>query len=497
MYAGDSVIGLIYAENASLGHYFEFNYGEKSAGITTPGFMLLTALLFNIFQSNHVPLFVIIINYLAWYGLLYFFYLLLKITNIKDPMFMICLLVVGLMPGSVYNAVLGMENGTFGFIIIFWTWLALTWGYFDKYLNKNRLNMNRQVILGTTLGIAVWIRPEAIPFLFLVIGFNYLLTFKVGFKCYLKNNIYLMLSFIIPLFLLIYFHYDQTELLIPSSGKSRMMMGSQLDIFGVPVNYKFALRLIYYFPLTFFWGIGVIILIRQSYKRLELSVELFFVLVFISFFVLYSTILGAHHLSRYVIFIIPFLVIIASIGGNWLWDNWGETVPVSLKKFRNLFFSFMALSIIGIYSIETVIRLNMANRDGLYDAMNAQSHRIERSNLYIKLLGSPTKHPIVIGYDEVQNRYHLDDRFIVRSLDGRVDEQLLQFVNDGHYDHIGYIKHRNIQYLGEFPNHNSDTTLWSLENLKALDHGESVEREGLLFTKLPDSHFVKIERIEK
>ena len=40
-YAGDAQVHLIYGENAAHGRFFEFNQGEPSAGVTSPGFMLL------------------------------------------------------------------------------------------------------------------------------------------------------------------------------------------------------------------------------------------------------------------------------------------------------------------------------------------------------------------------------------------------------------------------------------------------------------------------
>ena len=36
-YAGDSQVHLIYGQNAAHGAFFEFNLGEKSAGVTSPG----------------------------------------------------------------------------------------------------------------------------------------------------------------------------------------------------------------------------------------------------------------------------------------------------------------------------------------------------------------------------------------------------------------------------------------------------------------------------
>ena len=47
MYAGDAEIHLVYGENASKGCFFCFNPGEPSSGVTSPGWMLIIAMMFS------------------------------------------------------------------------------------------------------------------------------------------------------------------------------------------------------------------------------------------------------------------------------------------------------------------------------------------------------------------------------------------------------------------------------------------------------------------
>src|SRR4029078_2904336 len=67
MFAGDSEIHLVYGENAAQGHYFEFNPGEKSPGVTSPGYMMFLAMLFKTFPIQWVPLAMKGANLLGWY----------------------------------------------------------------------------------------------------------------------------------------------------------------------------------------------------------------------------------------------------------------------------------------------------------------------------------------------------------------------------------------------------------------------------------------------
>ena len=74
VYAGDAVIHLIYAENAARGHFYEFNLGEVTAGVTSTGYMLLLAGLFRLLPAPLVPIAAKLLGALAWFASLAFVY---------------------------------------------------------------------------------------------------------------------------------------------------------------------------------------------------------------------------------------------------------------------------------------------------------------------------------------------------------------------------------------------------------------------------------------
>ena len=117
--------------------------------------------------------------------------------------------------------------------------------------------------------------------------------------------------------------------------------------------------------------------------------------------------------------------------------------------------------------------------------MKAPEEREAFSDALFKRLGQPEEVPIIIGLQEVQARYWLGQRFLVRSLDGRVDPVLLEHATRDSVDHIGYIKERGIQFLLATPRYNRDSNQWSLHRLSGLKPNQSVFREGLTFTGLP------------
>jgi hypothetical protein len=55
--------------------------------------------------------------------------------------------------------------------------------------------------------------------------------------------------------------------------------------------------------------------------------------------------------------------------------------------------------------------------------------------------------PVVIAAREVQLRLRLDQRFVVRSLDGIVDYRLASYIRNKHVDHLGYLSERKVDVV--------------------------------------------------
>ena len=119
----------------------------------------------------------------------------------------------------------------------------------------------------------------------------------------------------------------------------------------------------------------------------------------------------------------------------------------------------------------------------------APAQRKASSDYRYEQLERPSRIPIVLACQEVQIRYWLDQRFIVRSLDGRIDPVLFNYYHDGYIDHIGYIKERHIAYLFDLANYTKDPDQWSLKNLAFLNPGEVYLYQGLVFKRLNDRLF--------
>jgi len=282
------------------------------------------------------------------------------------------------------------------------------------------------------------------------------------------------------------FLYSETGQVLPTSGLSRMGIGGQesFQIGFLPANLKFVKYLIYYFPLTISMILGFWVMFS---KRRSGNVPAIYYnytgAAIIVFFILYSSILGAHHLSRYIIFLLPLMIMFSGLGAKLMSENWNWG-----RRIKMIVFIASMILLCGLFSGEIYARCKSGSNypvGELWRAMKAPETRREFSDRMFDELGSPSKLPVSLAYQEVQVRYRLDERFIIRSLDGRTDAMLLNFIDPhGNYDHIGYIKARDIDFIMETPNYNRKTDRWSLEDLTELKIGESMSLESILFTRL-------------
>jgi hypothetical protein len=494
MFAGDAEIHLKYGENAARGLFFEYNAGEKAAGVTSPGYMLFLSVLFKFAPERVIPILVVILNYIGWYLLVYLTYRLLKQVASNPVLILAGTLVAGLLPGSAYNSVVGMENVFFGDLVSILICLASKWNFldFDARAFNARVTAWRGVLFGLIAGISFWVRPEGLPFLGLLGLYSaFVARRKNAYRALvIAASPACVISFAF-LLLLAYFHHRLSGRLLPGSAQSRMIMGTvdALQLGPIPITLKFAGRLAEYFPLTLLALAGIGASLRSTMNG-ENRPGLFYSLVFAAFFILYSTFLGSAHLARYTIFLMPLVVILAVIGLESAME-WRATLSHRGQCAFRISLTAMTVFLALVFSIETRIRLGMASHQEMLSAMEAPQRRKAVSDELMRQLGGPPA-PVSLAYVEVQMRYFLDDRFIIRSLDGRTDPVMLKHYRNGIYDHIGYIKERRVQYLMELPNFNRDRQVWSLERLRALKSGASLERDGVVFTKLDFGDAVRV-----
>ncbi len=500
MIAGDAEIHLVYGMNSADGNYFEYNLGEKSAGVTSPGYMLFIASLFKTLPESIVPLAVKLTDLFFWYLLVFLTFRMIKMLSGGSSWAWTMSAVVALMPGTVYNATLGMENGIFGALFLLWFITAVRWNWFHQWSDSP----SKEVALSLLMGVLLWVRPEGFVLAALAYSFRLPLLFRslrdssVSVITPLTRMLVSVSPVVILSALYFYFHYSQTGHLLPESGVSRVVMGSQnsIQIGAISVNTKFIRFLVFYFPLSIAMLAGLwAVLARRLENNISRINHYFFMAVLALFFVLYSSVLSAHHFSRYTIFLMPIIVVYAAFGASWISSHILEHKFQLTRNSRIMIGSVSMVVLCGLFGGEVFMRIRSGANypsGNLWRSMNAPENKTTFSDQMLASLGNPTKLPVSLAYVEVQIRYYLDDRFVIRSLDGRVDGTLLNFVGqDGIFDHIGYIKSRNINYVMETPNFNRDKTVWSLAELNKLKPGQTLTQESVRFTNIGEGFRVE------
>lgn len=484
-YAGDATIHLVFGKNASIGHFFEFNFGEKTSGESSVGYMLFLGLLYSIIPSMVVPIAVKIIDYFAWLSFLYIFYRILEDKKIEKLIIAASVLALGLLPGSVYNSMNGMENILFGLFIISWFYFATQFSYFKLDFLSAKNTIGLEIIFSFLMGLGAWLRVEIIPFFMMALLTRFVacLYYKKPIKNIIPRLVTALTAFILPVIALFFFIHYETGMWIQSSVIARTLQGKIMSHHFGPLIFdpKILTRLLIYFPITIFWLYGII---RFFEKKWENQIDEFFAItVFLAYIGLFTCVTGIGQLGRYMIFLTPFWLLIAARGLE-------QSYQLSFnhkRAFASIAVIF-SLALVGIYTKETSERLKLGNnRDFIAMIKSPQNIKNFSDQLYAKF-GSPKDLPISIATGEVDIRYYLDNRFIIRCLDGRIDPIMLKYFLSSSVDYIGYMKERHVNYvMADFVL--PGNTHLEVSNLRKMKTGEFIEIEKMKFTSITNDYY--------
>ncbi len=527
-YSGDGIIHLIFAKNALDGHFFEFNIGKFTGGETSPGFMFILAALMNVYGEDILPAFVKMISILMLYSIGFLTYRLAKLLNLQHPFPALAGVVALLLPGTTYNGQFGTESSWFAAGILLLTYGMLKRGWL---IEPTRFSLIEEVLLGICFGLLFLIRPEAAPYAGIIYIYRLVTTSgdRHTFIMSFKQGIGAFVGFALVAGTFLWFYWAHTGILPYSAGVARSIlskMDNSIDIGFVSINLRFLERVLYYCFLTIPALLAAVLLFRKRIVGNTAKMTGLFLTIFGFFFILYSTVLPSVHLARYTIFLWPFLILAATVALALLWENFPKSQNI-LTAGRNLFFAGLALLFFAVILAETYIRtgigvvsfipsfsasymreqMNDYNFDvsrtpntyvytgkGAFRSILAVSYvREQMSDQLFKEFGSPVKLPINIAVQEVQIRYWLDDRFVVYSLDGIVDNKLTEHICDGYYDHIGYFLDRDVDFFMPIKSYNKDKSVWSLGELINIETGERINKFGVELVKLSNG-WLKVDK---
>jgi hypothetical protein len=469
-FAGDAQVHLVFAENAARGDFFTFNPGEPVAGETSPGYMMLGALLYLLLPAAAVPLALKALGIASFYAFVGLVYRVAARGLGHRGWALVAALAVALMPGTAYNATVGMENGLFAAVVWLWLELASRWAW----LEADDTRATHEGALAALLVLACWLRPEGVIVTLAALGTRLGRARRRGA---VRPGLWAgpALALVLGLGALA-FQRAETGTWAATSILSRRLMAAQQALGRGPlfIDPGLSLRLLAYAPLTALW------LWSRPAAPERPAVERLGLLLFAVFFVLFTVGTGAAHLARYTIFLWPAVAIGAARGARRMWAGdagW-------LRGRGRGVVAAAACALAAVYAIEADARWRSYPHNELHEAVVAPAGRTERTNQLLDQLGRPGAIPVVLAYEEIQIRYELDDRVVIRSLDGRVDPELLACAHRSVVDQACYLARRHVDFVMQTLPAGPDPHAWSLLRLRALHPGESATHGGLTFTAL-------------
>jgi hypothetical protein len=484
--AGDAVIHLIFAENALHGDWLAFNPGERSGGETSFGYMLVVMGLWHLVGQAWVPYAMIAICYAAWLAMLACGWKLVDDWYPRSEWPWLWLLITGTMPGSVFNSVLGMENVLLAPAAMGLVWAAYRWNALAQSFSPAV-----ELAIASGLGLLTWLRPEA---LFLAAG---LLAWRMFTQWRTAGGTGSLIRGCISGGIVVAWFAGLCALLVwlsglmPfSGGVARLNMSASDGVLlggVVPLHTKMASRIVAYFPLTALFALGVHRWTAGSSSAPVHRGTVGLAIVLVSMFAaLYSTILPTAHLARYTIFLWPLVTLVATYGVAESWPDWRARLsPLGAQALL----TGVLVALAAIYGYEFRLRHAMlAGQHPLPAVRDARANRPAATDALIHELQADGPFPVSVGFIEVQMRYFFDDRIVVRTMDGIVDNRFNSFVHrtpDGvAYDYTGFFKHVGLDYIAEYLDLNPTADDWSPAVLERMPAGSIDTHDGVRFQRL-------------
>lgn len=481
-WSGDPEIHLVFAKNLLEGFPLQFNKGELTSGNTSPLHVILLSVLLLIFPFKLVPF---IVKFLSLISIIFLTIFIskncietLKVNNKKlEYLFIFSFFSF---PFIFFQGWLGMENCMF----------ALIYCYIVISFYKNKICFTNEIKLKTIafflfLSLLFFYRPEII---FLIFSLMIYFLIRKKFKVFFIALFFLIFTFNIPLIF-------ESILNVPLHGageiriahsKSQSIILNFFQNFNIYINTK---------PFRLFVYLGIFILLslfflKHNFSKLLESKNIFLSInIFTPWLLHIINVLPNFHFSRYSLyffFLIPFFLIkILNL----------ERIKINF----NFLCIILVLNSVFAFVIENKARNIWFDRVLDFRKIKEISQRYDDNYIssFNKDLCKKTechKNAVTnIGISEVQIRLLLDDKFMVRSLDGVVDYKLSNYVYENDINLIDYIKFRKIDYLLEFPDNSPNNKFFSLTKLQNLKIGESIKVQSIEFLKL-EKNLIKVIR---
>jgi hypothetical protein len=410
--SGDALIHFVYASRAAQGRWFEFSPGELSAGSTSIFYTAALTLLIRWFGVV-AALYAACAGCIAAIALaLWYVQRGLRQLGASPPWVIGAGLAMALNPGLSYNSPVGIEAPFFALAVT-----ALIARDPDSTWATARA-WDRRVLGTAVIGALVMVlRPEGAMVLGLTLAALALSRRPNGDRVGVTAPMVVVaLGAGAALLATLLWQWRWTGVFFPASAYSRLMMARREGLHLGPlwIYPRFPQRLVAYAPLTVaaFAAPWLVRLQRGAAGRLILT-QIAAILTGAT--VIYTFVTGAAHVARYMMFLVPPLVIAAALVAQWGWQT---------RRGRCL----VAAAVLGlatVYGAEAILRARwrvQAPNSEIKEVIANYKQRAQRTDELMARtrfdLGRCKS--VRVTYGEVQIALWFDDRVQVVSTDGRV-----------------------------------------------------------------------------
>jgi Dolichyl-phosphate-mannose-protein mannosyltransferase len=463
-WAGDAEIHLIYAENAANGRWFQFNPAQVTQGSTSALWTLLLASAWRVgglVAASWAASLVCLVSYVTTTVLVW--KLGERVASWRVGA--VAALLFAVNPSIASNALFGMENCTAAALLVA-AWLTLV-------TPQRRWS---PWVWGVLVGAAFLCRPDAvIPIAAQSLYAAYLLKHSpersrapwVG-ACVLAGML------VVPFFV---FQHSITGRWMPSSGVSRVLLSRRTAIHLGPlwIHVRLLVRIAgAYLPVFagFVWTLTQRTL--QTPARLALGGA-----VVVTLF-LHTFIVGAAHASRYFLLSFPAFYILGAVGLGDIMRRIRSRRPTLVPVFLGGCVVWFAL----VNAADEHARLTSSMRGAPMEYhINLFRNRRAFTDDLLEKISWHSPRPLQLALTEVQFRGMVDQRITIRSLDGRVDQELLDVTPaNGCPDYAAYFRRVHMDALhADQASDCPSSLLWALEQRNSAQSREPVVLDGITF----------------
>lgn len=479
----DPWIHLTFAKNLVDYHSFSYFKNEMAtAGSTSPIYTLLLAAGFFVTSNEMILSYVLGIAFLILSSL--FFYKLSSFDFAKENFYALLVTAVFIADKWMnFISVSGMETTMFIFIII-----ATAYFYRQKQV----------VPFAIFVSLILWARPDGLAFIGAIVVDifiqNYFAKTNPDLKPFSKND-FMKIGIIAAVFLALYvlMNYSLSGTFLPNTytaklayyapefrSRAEFLKGEVWDYF---TNGSYGILMVGFIA-------GTVIALMDLFKKKYNNNFLYIIFIFALVFIYWYKLPYAHRFGRYMMPVIPFLIVVSSVGFKELFKAIGKYLN---NRTVAIYGTVLVLVLITVYSF-----VNYLDNKSSY--ITECKYINDRQVMAAKWIKENTKETDIIATHDVGAIGFYSQRKIV-DVAGLVTPELINKISDVNYvtEMNEYLKKSGVTYLAflrEWYRVVNQTPLFSTQDISPMEIMEVYKydpEKTLILSKLSNSLIMEVQ----